>query len=107
MNYWNAFGRPFQRLRSSSRTRAICTSSRPALLREAAGHFRVLVIEVKFNGLQHIVRHRLVYDAVSDWMPRRVHALNITAINLDEVGHSSTVQRSPSELPIPRPVSIG
>ena len=37
-----------------------------------AGHFRVRVIDARFNGLQRIARHRLVYDAVSDWMPERV-----------------------------------
>jgi BolA protein len=49
-----------------------------------AGHFRVRVIDAGFNGLQRISRHRLVYDAVSDWMPARVHALNIVAITLEE-----------------------
>ena len=48
------------------------------------GHFRVRVIDARFNGLQRIVRHRLVYDAVSDWMPVRVHALNIVAMTLEE-----------------------
>jgi BolA protein len=62
-----------------------------------AGHFRVRVIDARFNGLQHIARHRLVYDAVSDWMPERVHALNIIAITLEEAGHASTVQQSPSK----------
>ena len=51
-----------------------------------AGHFRVRVIDARFNGLQRITRHRLVYDAVSDWMPARVHALNIIAMTLEEVG---------------------
>ena len=62
-----------------------------------AGHFRVRVIDARFNGLQHIARHRLVNDAVSDWMPERVHALNIIAITLEEAGHASTVQQSPSK----------
>ena len=51
-----------------------------------AGHFRVRVIDARFNGLQRIVRHRLVYDAVSDWMPARVHALNIVAMTPEEAG---------------------
>ncbi|MFT7049199.1 MAG: BolA protein [Halioglobus sp.] len=51
-----------------------------------AGHFRVRVIDAKFDGLPHIARHRLVYSAVSNWMPERVHALNITAITLEEAG---------------------
>nr|AWD72100.1 transcriptional regulator, BolA superfamily [Polaromonas sp. E3S] len=55
-----------------------------------AGHFRVRVIDARFNELQHIARHRLVYSAVSDWMPDRVHALNIVAMTLKEAGHAST-----------------
>ena len=51
-----------------------------------AGHFRVQVIGARFKGLQHIARHRLVYDAVSDWIPTRVHALNIIAMTLEEAG---------------------
>ena len=51
-----------------------------------AGHFRVRVIDARFNRLQRIVRHRLVYDSVSDWMPARVHALNIIAMTLEEAG---------------------
>ncbi len=49
-----------------------------------AGHFRVRVIDARFNGLQRIARHRLVYDVLSDWMPARVHALNIIAMTLEE-----------------------
>lgn len=56
-----------------------------------AGHFRVRVIDARFNGLQRIARHRLVYNAVSDWMPERVHALNIIAMTLEEAGHASTI----------------
>ena len=62
-----------------------------------AGHFGVRVIDARFNGLQRIARHRLVYDAVSGWMPARVHALNIIAMTLEEAGQSSTVQQSPSK----------
>ena len=62
-----------------------------------AGHFRVQVIDARFKGLQHIARHRLVYDAVSDWMPERVHALNIIVMTLEEAGHASTIQQGPSK----------
>lgn len=55
-----------------------------------AGHFRVRVIDARFNELQRIARHQMVYDAVSDWMPERVHALNIIAMTLEEAGHAST-----------------
>ena len=49
-----------------------------------AGHYRVRVIDARFAGLQRIARHRLVYAAVSDWMPERVHAVNIIAMTLEE-----------------------
>ena len=49
-----------------------------------AGHFRVRVIDARFHGLPRISRHRLVYDAVCDWIPARVHALNIVAMTLKE-----------------------
>ena len=42
-------------------------------------HFSVVVISSKFEGLPVLARHRLVYDAVSDWMNKEIHALAITA----------------------------
>ncbi len=54
-----------------------------------AGHFRVRVIDDRFNELPRIARHRLVYDTVSDWMPERVHALNIIVMTLEEAEHAS------------------
>lgn len=44
-----------------------------------AGHFRVRLVSERFAGLGTVARHRLVYDAVHDWMPQRVHALVIDA----------------------------
>jgi BolA protein len=58
-----------------------------------AGHFRVQIIDARFNGLQRIARHRLVYTTVSDWIPERVHALNIIAMTLEETEHASTIQQ--------------
>lgn len=42
-----------------------------------AGHYRVIISSPRFDGLRLIAKHRLVYDAVADWMPDRVHALSI------------------------------
>jgi BolA protein len=47
--------------------------------RGGAGHYRVLVVSEAFAGLSTVARHRLVYDAVRDWMPQRIHALGIDA----------------------------
>jgi len=62
-----------------------------------AGHFRLRVIDARFTGLQHIARHRLVYAVVSDWMPARVHALNIIAMTPEEAGLASTNQQGASK----------
>lgn len=51
-----------------------------------AGHFRVRVVSDAFAGLARIARHRLVYDAIADWMPDRVHALAVTAVTPAEAG---------------------
>ncbi|MFK7965016.1 MAG: BolA family protein [Burkholderiaceae bacterium] len=44
-----------------------------------AGHYRVSITSPLFTGLNLLARHRLVYATVQDWMPDRVHALNIDA----------------------------
>ncbi len=43
------------------------------------GHFTVKVVSERFAGRATLARHRLVYDAVRDWMPHRIHALAIVA----------------------------
>jgi BolA protein len=48
------------------------------------GHFRVLVVSEAFADLPRVERHRLVYDAVRDLMPQRIHALAIRALTPDE-----------------------
>ena len=44
-----------------------------------AGHFTVEISSHVFAGLPRVARHRLVYDAVADWMPHRIHALVVKA----------------------------
>lgn len=44
-----------------------------------AGHFTVRLTSARFVGKPPLARHRLVYDAVLDWMPHRIHALVIEA----------------------------
>jgi BolA protein len=39
----------------------------------------VRIDSARFKGLATLARHRLVYDAVLDWMPHRIHALAIVA----------------------------
>ena len=42
-------------------------------------HFSVDITSSRFEGLGRIERHRLVYDALRDLMPRGIHALAIDA----------------------------
>lgn len=43
------------------------------------GHFHLRLVSPAFEGKGRLARHRLVYDALSDWMPARIHALSIDA----------------------------
>lgn len=42
-------------------------------------HLRVEIESARFAGLARTARHRLVYDALSDWMPHGIHALAVSA----------------------------
>lgn len=42
-------------------------------------HFRVRIASHLFTGLSPVARHRLVYDALRDFMSQGVHALAIEA----------------------------
>jgi BolA protein len=47
--------------------------------RDGAGHFAVTIRAEAFRGRTRIERHRLVYEAVADLMPKEIHALSIDA----------------------------
>jgi BolA family transcriptional regulator, general stress-responsive regulator len=42
-------------------------------------HYTVVVTSSRFEGLTRVARHRLVYDALHDLVPRGIHALAIDA----------------------------
>lgn len=44
------------------------------------GHYRLRIVSARFDGLNRIGRHRLVYDCLHDMMQRDIHALAITAL---------------------------
>lgn len=49
------------------------------------GHYRVIVVSDRFQGLSRIQRHRLVYEAIGEAMRADVvHALSIQALTPDE-----------------------
>ena len=43
------------------------------------GHFTVTVVSSQFSGKSPIMRHRIIYQALQDLIPSRIHALSITA----------------------------
>ncbi|RFO98642.1 BolA family transcriptional regulator [Rhodoferax lacus] len=49
--------------------------------RGAGTHFRVRVASPLFTGLRHVGRHRLVYDALQEFMAAGVHALAIETLD--------------------------
>ncbi len=49
------------------------------------GHYKLNIISSHFCGKSQIMRHRLVYQALADLIPHKIHALSIHAIATDEV----------------------
>ena len=58
--------------------------------RDGAGHFYVRVESQEFSGRSRLERHRLVYKALAQMLPREIHALNIVAVSPDEDSPSRT-----------------
>ena len=52
--------------------------------RDGAGHFVVRIESQDFTGRSRLERHRLVYQALADLLPREIHALNIEAVSPDD-----------------------
>ncbi|MCB4812206.1 BolA family transcriptional regulator [Methylovorus menthalis] len=48
------------------------------------GHFNVRIVSSQFSGKSPIIRHRIVYQALADLIPTRIHALSIRAVAPDE-----------------------
>jgi BolA protein len=49
-----------------------------------AGHFRVLVVSERFEGLQRVAKQRLVYRVLADLMDDEIHALQMQTLTPDE-----------------------
>ena len=52
--------------------------------KEGKGHFEVTIVSEQFEGVNRIARHRLVYDALGEFMQSDIHALRINAFSPDE-----------------------
>lgn len=51
---------------------------------KGGGHFTLTIVSSHFCEKSHIIRHRLIYQAVADLIPNQIHALSIRAIASDE-----------------------
>ncbi|MGQ0578112.1 MAG: BolA family protein [Betaproteobacteria bacterium] len=57
--------------------------------KEGGGHYQLVIVSREFAGKPVLARHRLVYQALSDLMPGRIHALAIQAYAPEEWGPSA------------------
>lgn len=49
------------------------------------GHFTLHITSSHFCGKSLIMRHRLIYQTLTDLMPHKIHALSIHATATDEI----------------------
>ena len=48
------------------------------------GHYRIRVISSRFEGVNKVGRHRLVYDCLREMMQKDIHALAMTLLTPSE-----------------------
>ena len=48
------------------------------------GHFNITIVSSQFSQKSQIMRHRLIYQTLTDLMPQQIHALSILAISPDD-----------------------
>jgi len=48
------------------------------------GHYRVLVVSPRFEGLSRVAAQRLVYQALGDLMKTDIHALEMRTLTPDQ-----------------------
>ncbi len=57
--------------------------------RGGGGHYQLVIVSKQFQGKPAVARHRLVYQALADLLPARIHALAIRAYTPEEMGSSA------------------
>jgi BolA protein len=57
--------------------------------KDGGGHFQLVIVSREFAGKPALARHRLVYAALGDLMPKQIHALAIRAYTPEELGPSA------------------
>ena len=56
----------------------------PQAILSGGGHYSVLVVSNQFQGLNLVMRHRLIYDLFKDSFKGEIHALSIKAFTPEE-----------------------
>lgn len=51
---------------------------------DGGGHFSLTIVSSQFSQKSPIMRHRLIYQALSDLIPQQIHAISILAISPDD-----------------------
>jgi BolA protein len=51
---------------------------------DGRGHFRVRIVSERFEQLDRLQRHRLVYEALGNLMQTDIHAVQVTALTPDQ-----------------------
>ena len=57
--------------------------------KDGGGHFQIVIVSQAFKGKSPVSRHRLIYHALSDLLPNRIHALAIRAYAPEEMEASA------------------
>lgn len=52
--------------------------------REGKGHFDVRIVSHSFEGHGRVARHRMVYDALGEYLQTDIHALSVNALTPSE-----------------------
>jgi BolA protein len=52
--------------------------------RDGGGHFRAIVVSMRFEGKAPVQRQRLVYDALEGAMGTKIHALSMKTLTPSE-----------------------
>ncbi len=69
-------------------------------MESGGGHFQLVIVSERFEGKNMLARHRMVYQAVGDLMPGRIHALAIRAFTPDELDvQKDAPDDTPASLP--------
>tara|TARA_A100001011_G_C14068541_1_gene739232 strand:+ start:532 stop:840 length:309 start_codon:yes stop_codon:yes gene_type:complete len=53
--------------------------------KDGGSHFFLRVVSKKFVELNRIQRHKLVYDLLDGYIPKKIHALSLQAISPQEL----------------------